>query len=59
MNELVFESLIFKLQGLWHKTSRSLLGPRVEVGLTPNFMKGINIFPLSIVGFIFFLFSTK
>jgi len=32
------------------ETSWSLLGPRVEVGLTPNFMKGIDIFPLSIVG---------
>jgi hypothetical protein len=53
MNEHVFESLIFKLQGLYHKTSWSLLGPRVEIGLTPNSMKGINIFPLSIVGFIF------
>jgi hypothetical protein len=41
------------------ETSWSLLGPRVEVGLTPNFMKGIDIFPLSIVGsfFKFFLLS--
>jgi len=31
-------------------TSWSLLGPGVEVGLTPNFMKGIHIFPLFIVG---------
>ncbi len=37
-------------------TSWSLLGPRVEVGLTPNFMKGIRIFPLSIVGSFFILF---
>jgi hypothetical protein len=38
-------------------TSWSLLGPRVELGLMPNFMKGIHIFPFSIVGsfFLFFL----
>jgi len=28
----------------------------VEVGLTPNFMKGIHIFPLSIVGSFFNFF---
>jgi hypothetical protein len=32
------------------------LGPRVEVGLTPNFMKSIHIFPFSIVGSFFFFF---
>jgi hypothetical protein len=32
------------------ESSWSLLGPGVEVGLMPNFMKGIHIFPLSIVG---------
>ncbi len=31
-------------------------GPGVEVGLTPNFMKDIHIFPLSIVGSFFFFF---
>jgi hypothetical protein len=36
------------------------MGPRVEVGLMPNFMKGIHIFPLSIVGsFIFFFLPSK
>ncbi len=35
--------------------SWSLLGPGVEVGLTPNFMKGIHICPLSIVGSFFSL----
>jgi hypothetical protein len=39
-----------------HETSWSLLGPKVEVGLTPNFIKGIHIFPLSIVGSIFLFF---
>jgi hypothetical protein len=38
------------------ETSWSLPGPGVEVGLTPNFMKGIHIFPLSIVGSFFFFF---
>jgi len=38
------------------ETSWSLLGPGVEVGLTPNFMKGIHVFPLSIVGSFFFFF---
>ncbi len=28
----------------------------MEIGLTPNFMKGIHIFPLSIVGSFFFFF---
>ncbi len=39
------------------ETSWSLLGLGVEVGLTPNFMKSIHIFALSIVGsfFLFFL----
>jgi hypothetical protein len=32
-----------------NSTSWSLLEPRVEIGLMPNFMKGIHIFPLSIV----------
>jgi hypothetical protein len=41
-------------------TSWSLLGPGVEVGLTPNFMKGIHIFPLFIVGSFFnFFLSSK
>jgi len=35
------------------KTSWSFLGLGVEVGLMPNFMKGIHIFPLSIVGSFF------
>ncbi len=39
------------------KTSWSLLGLGVEVGLAPNIMKGIGIFLLSIVWFIFFLNS--
>jgi hypothetical protein len=30
-------------------TSWSLLGPRVEVGLTPNIMKGINIFTTNVI----------
>jgi hypothetical protein len=38
------------------ETSWSLLGPRLEVGLTPNFMKGIHIFPISIVGSFYFYF---
>jgi hypothetical protein len=33
-------------------TSWSLLGPGVEVGVKPNFMKGIHICPLSIVGHV-------
>ncbi len=33
-------------------TSWSLLGPGVEVSLTPNFTKGIHICPLSIVGHV-------
>jgi len=37
-------------------TSWSLLGPGVEVGLSPNFMKGIHIFPISIVVSLFFFF---
>jgi hypothetical protein len=37
-------------------TSWSLFGLGVEVSLTPNFMKGIRIFPLSIVGSLFFFF---
>ncbi len=32
------------------------MGLGVEIGLTPNFMKGIYIFPLSIVGSFFFFF---
>jgi hypothetical protein len=39
-----------------NSTSWSFLGPGVDVGLTPNFMKGIHIFPLSIVGLFFFFF---
>jgi hypothetical protein len=34
---------------LWITTSWSLLGPRVEVGLPPNIMKGINIFTVNII----------
>ncbi len=30
-------------------TSWSLLGPGVEVGLAPNIMKGINIFPADVI----------
>jgi hypothetical protein len=41
------------------ETSWSLLGPGVEVSLTPNFTKGIHIFPFSIVGSFFFFFFTK
>jgi len=37
-------------------TSWSLLGRGVDIGLTPNFMKGIHIFPLSTVGSFFFFF---
>ncbi len=37
-------------------TSWSLLGPGVEMGLTPNFMKCIHIFPLSNCWVIFFFF---
>jgi len=37
-------------------TSWSLMWPRVEVGLTFNFMKGIHIFPLSIIESFFFFF---
>ncbi len=39
-----------------HETSWSLLGLGLEVGLTPYFIKGIHIFPLSIVGSFFFFF---
>jgi hypothetical protein len=31
------------------KTSWSLLGPGVEVGLAPNIMKGINIFTANVI----------
>jgi hypothetical protein len=37
-------------------TSWSLLGPRVEVGLTFNFMKGIHIFPFQLWGHFFSFF---
>ncbi len=47
------------LDCLQRTTSWSLLGPRVEVGLMPNFIKGIHIFPLSIVGSFFFFLSNK
>jgi hypothetical protein len=40
----------------YNGTSWSLLGPGVEVGLTPNCMKGIHIFPLLIVGSFFKFF---
>jgi hypothetical protein len=39
-------------------TSWSLLRPGAEVGLTPNFTKGVHIFLLSIVESILF-FLTK
>ncbi len=39
-----------------NRNSLVFLGPGVEVGLTPNCMKGIHIFPLLIVGSIFFFF---
>jgi hypothetical protein len=50
--------------GICHYSSSNLkpklVGPfwdlRVEVGLTPNFMKGIHIFPLSIVRSFFYFF---
>ncbi len=42
-----------------HRTSWPLLGPRVEVGLMPNFMKGIHIFLLPIVGSFLKKYSTK
>ncbi len=48
-----------KMEAPMNSTSWSLLGPRVEVGLMANFMKGIHIFPLSIVESFVFLFSTK
>jgi hypothetical protein len=38
--------------------SWSFLGPGAEVGLMPNFMKGIHVFPFQLLGH-FFLFSTK
>ncbi len=40
----------------FNTTSWSLLGPGVEVGLTPNCMKGIHIFSLLIVGSFYFIF---
>jgi hypothetical protein len=48
--------LPYHCHSLWDTTSWSLLGPGVEVGLTPNCMKGIHIFPLLIVGSFFFYF---
>jgi hypothetical protein len=44
-----------------NKTSWSLLGPGVEVGLTPNSKKGIHIFLLLIcwVIFLFFFLPSK
>ncbi len=41
------------------KTSWFLLGPRVEVGLAPNIMKSISIFPFLIIGFVFFFLLTS
>ncbi len=42
------------------KTSWSLLGPGVEVGLMPNCMKGIHIFLLLIVGsFLIYFLPSK
>jgi hypothetical protein len=38
-------------------TSWSILGPTWELGLVPNIMNNISIFFLSIVGFLFFVFS--
>jgi hypothetical protein len=37
-------------------TNWSLLGLGMEIGLMPNFMKNIHIFPPSIVGSFFFFF---
>jgi hypothetical protein len=37
-------------------TSWSILGPGVEVGLMPNCMKCIHIFPILIVGSFYFIF---
>jgi hypothetical protein len=43
-----------------HETSWSLLRHGVEVGLTPNFIKGIHIFPLSIVkSFLIFFYQVN
>ncbi len=47
------------LDCLQRTTSWSLLGPGVVVGLTPNFMKGIHIFLLSIVGSFYFIFLSS
>jgi hypothetical protein len=46
-----FDNIICEL---WAIIRNNKLG--VEVGLTPNFMKGIHIFPLSIVGSFYFYF---
>jgi hypothetical protein len=54
---LSFLTTSFVNYGPLFETSWSLLGLGVEVGLTPNFMKGIHIFPLSIVGSFFFFFT--
>jgi hypothetical protein len=45
----------FAMHVMW-KTNWSLLGPGVELGLTPNCMKNIHIFPLLIIGSFFFFF---
>jgi len=51
------KNYIFKIMCITiNITSRSLLGLGVKVGLTSNFMKGIHIFPFSIVGSFFFFF---
>jgi hypothetical protein len=42
------------------ETSWALLRPGMEVGIMPNFMKGIHIFPLSIVeSFVVFFLPSK
>jgi hypothetical protein len=55
--EIKHPSILFAT--LLEQTSWSLLGLGVEVGLTPNFMKGIHIFPLSIVGSFFFVYQVN
>jgi hypothetical protein len=55
LNNTVFDKYLHwpcvNILGHVSGTSWSLLGPGVEVGLTPNCMKDIHIFPLLIVEF--------
>ncbi len=48
---LDFEDELEKFEGSFERdeTSWSLLGPRVEVSLTPNILKGINIFTVDVI----------